>query len=205
VQNHSLISTIGIFSIFFGSCDRAYQKPLPEITSQSEEGFNDLIFSIRRIEKMPDGSQAAHAFGLHHGREVGLVVIIGPKWSKTSLSLDGPISAYQGVVTYRSIGAESDALLEIMDKLYGTALHPEAMHKETQFTDISLEGQPANLERGVTKIKLVYETDGQGQAAELFTDIDLQHAVLQINEKGSRLSKTCHPRTQCQLKHLTNR
>jgi hypothetical protein len=183
VQNHPLISTIGIFSIFFGSCDRAHHKPLPEITSQSEGGFNDLTFSIRSSEKMPDGSQALQAFGLHHGREVGLVVIIGPKWLKTSFSLDVPFSAYQGVVTYRSIGAESDALLQIMAELYGTALHPKAMRKERQFTGISLEGQPANLERGVTKIKLFYETDIEDQEAELFTDIDLQHAVLQINEK----------------------
>jgi hypothetical protein len=183
VQKHTLILTLAILSIFFGSCGRAHDEPLPEITSQSEGGFHDLTFSIRHSEKMPDGSQALHAFGLHHGRELGLIVILGPKWPKASLSSNMPFSAYQGLVTYRSIGAKSDTLIQIMDELYGTALHPKAMRKETKFTGISLEGQPANLERGITKIKLFNETDVEDQEAELFTDIDLQHALLQINEK----------------------
>jgi len=189
VQKHALILTVAIFSIFFCSCDRAHDKPLPEITSQSEGGFHDLTFSIRHSEKMPDGSQALHAFGLHHGREIGLIVILGAKWPEASLSSDVPFSASQGLVTYRSIGAESDALLQIMDELYGTALHPKAMRKETKFNGISLEGQPANLERGVRKIKLFYETDVEDQEAELFTDIDIQRAVLQINEKDADYRK----------------
>jgi hypothetical protein len=173
---------MGIFSIF-GASGKEPDAPLPEITSAAEEGWHDFTFAIRKDEKLPDGSRVLEARGLYRGREVGVLVVLGASWPEAKLNQKVPWTAYRGVITYRSLGPASDSLLHIMDDRYGTALHPKAMRAETKFTGISLAGKPAALEAEPVKIKVFYESDDEQRYAELFTNIDLQHRVLQINEK----------------------
>jgi hypothetical protein len=86
-------------------------------------------------------------------------------------------------ITYRSLGALSDSLLQVLDQLYATSVRPAAMRPETLFTGISLGGEPADLAKGEAKIKLFFESDDGDRYAELDTKIDLNNGVLQINEK----------------------
>jgi hypothetical protein len=157
--------------------------PLPEITSESEEGYYDLVFSIRKHENLPDGSRLIRASGLHHGTSVGIDVALGPEWKQRSM---GPVVVYLGTVTYRSIGAESDSFLATLDHLYGTKLSPRTMRQETAFSAITLEGDPRELAKGPIKAKLFYEPGGgnsDDRYAEFFTNIDLKAGALQIREK----------------------
>jgi hypothetical protein len=39
----------------------------PEITSESEEGFVDLVFHVKEYKQLADGSQIIRAAGLHRG------------------------------------------------------------------------------------------------------------------------------------------
>ena len=179
---------MGIFGIF-GSCGKALDKPPPEITSGPDEGWHDLTLAIRHSEKLTDGSQALHAYGVHHGRKVGVIVVLSPEWPKASFDQKVPFTAYKGVVTYRSVGPASDALVQIIDELYGTGLHPTSMRAEIKITGISLEGRPDELKQGPVKIKLFYESDAEDRYAELFTNIDFQKSVLEINEKDEDYRK----------------
>ena len=186
MQTRFPIIVVGLLSFIFGSCSKPKSqelsaKPLPEITAHSEEGFVDLSFAIRSSERLSDGSQALNAYGVHHGREVGITVIIGPQWKKGS---HGVADTYQGSVTYRSLGAPSEALLQVLDQLYATKLQPKAIRPTTTFTGISLEGEPANLAKGPAKIKLFFESETEDRYAELYTNIDLANGVLQIHEKA---------------------
>ena len=183
----ALSIAIGIFGIFGASC-KVRQSPLPEITSATEEGFHDLTFAIRRDEKQADGSRLLEARGLHHGREVGLLIVISPSWREARLG-EFNFTSYKGIMSYRSVGTASDFLLQAIDELYGTALHPTAMRAETKFAAITLAGNPATLEKEPVKIKLFYESDDPERCAELFTNIDLRHGVLQINEKDEGYRK----------------
>jgi hypothetical protein len=159
-------------------------KPPPEITADSEDGgFVDLGFAIRSQETLPDGSQALHVYGVHHGREVGITVVLGTQWKAGALGPDVPLVTYRGTVTYRSLGVPSDALLQILDQLYATKLQLTTMRPTTAFTAISLGGEPADLAKGPTKIKLFFESDAEDRYAELYTNIDLANGVLQIHEK----------------------
>lgn len=188
VRRLTLIAAIGIFSTF-GASGKEPDVPLPEITSAAEEDWHDFTFAIRKDDKLPDGSRALEARGLYRGREVGVLVVLSASWPEAKFDQKVPWTAYKGVITYRSLGPASDSFLHIMDELYGTALHPKSMRAETKFTGISLGGKPNELEKEPVKIKVFYESDDEQRYAELFTNIDLQHRVLQINEKDEEYRK----------------
>lgn len=177
-------SVIVIIPFFLSGCrQRSTQIPLPEITSESEEGFHDLVFAIEDHKKLPDGSQTILASGMYKGRKVSLEIYLGAEWRSGSVDADIPFSTYRGTVSYNSVGVESDLLLSIVDELYGTKQAPRAMNKATEFTAISLGGDPRNLAKGPVKLKLFFESNAEDQYAELFTNIDLKARKLYINEK----------------------
>jgi hypothetical protein len=67
--------------------------------------------------------------------------------------------------------------------LYGTKLSPLSMAKETRFTCITLGGDPRKLGQGRVDAKLFYEAEGEGDYAEMFTNIDLGAKRVEIREK----------------------
>jgi len=98
-----------VIPFFLGGCRQGSTKgPLPEITSESEEGFHDLVFAIEDHKKLPDGSQTILTSGMYKGRKVSLEIDLGAGWRSSPLDADVPITTYQGSVSYRSVGAESD-------------------------------------------------------------------------------------------------
>jgi hypothetical protein len=175
-----------------GAAQARPSKPLtapPDVTSEAEEGFHDLVFYVLEHKRLPDGSQSIRCLATHMGRQLGLEVILGPTWQAGSLGKDIPIVTHRGIVTYRSTGVASDTFVQVLDELYGTKLTPKAMGIETRFTGISLEGDPSDLAKGLVKIKLFFESGGQDDYAELFTNIDLAARRLEVREKdeGYRL------------------
>ncbi len=193
-----LLATMGIFAILFGGCGEqpvpslkpAMQvqpsKPLagpPEVTSEEEEGFHDLVFYIQEHKRLDDGSQSIRALGTHKGRQLGFEVVLGPTWQSGSLGKEIPLVTHQGTVTYRSTGPDSAAFIQVLDELYGTNLSPEAMGEQTKFNGISLEGDPGNLDKGPVRIKLFFESDKEDEYAELFTNIELAARRLEVHEK----------------------
>ena len=159
----------------------AFSGP-PELTSQSEEGFQDLVLFIDHVELLPMGSQVIRASALHQGRRVALEVVLGPDWREGTFA-DKP--CYQGLVTYRSVGPESDALLRILDQLYGTGTAPSVMAKLTDFACLTLSGNPGELRSGPVRAKLFLEPEAEGSEgyAELYTNVDLAAKKLEIREK----------------------
>jgi len=208
VRTKHLVTVMSLLSILFGSCSKSQPpqelvKPLPEITADSEDGdFVDLGFAIRSRETLPDGSEAFHAYGVHHGQEVGIAVVLGTQWKSGTLGSNASLVTYRGTVTYRSLGAPSDALLQVLDELYETKLQPRTMRPATTFTAISLGGDPSNLTKGPTKMKLFFESEAEDRYAEVYTNIDLAKGVLEIHEKDpeyrSALIKALRPEWQAE-------
>jgi hypothetical protein len=194
-----LLAIMGIFAFLFGGCGRQASfspqtrapvqpsKPLaapPEVTSEEEEGgFHDLVFYIQEQKRLPDGSQSIRSVGTHKGRQIGFEVVLGPSWQSGSLAKTVSLAMYRGIVTYRSTGADSDAFVQVLDELYGTKIGPKAMARQVQFSGISLEGDPRDLAKGPAKIKLFFESGGQDDYAELFTNIELNARRLEVREK----------------------
>ncbi len=128
----------------------------PGITSQSSEGIFDLVFAIRENERLPDGTRRLRLVGTHEGGRVGLIASLGADWKPFSIGDELP-TAFSGFVTLHSVGAESDALLRAMDRLYGTGLQPKRMKAASSLAAVTLAGDPRDLFKGPVRIKLFFE------------------------------------------------
>ena len=184
IKLHLLVSLLVGLSSFISGCRQVPNKtPLPEITSESEESFRDFVLAIEDYKKLADGSQKFLASGTHKGEKVSVEIDLGASWNSGAPDPDVPITTFRGTVTYRSVGSESDVLLHVMDELYEAKRSPKAMNTATEFTAISLQGDPTNLAREPVKIKLFFESNREDEYAELFTNIDLNARKIYIREK----------------------
>ena len=119
---------------------------LPQITSEQDEGFQDLVFAVSGHNVGPSGDQKLRATGRHATQIVAFDVRLGPEWTERQLEgVDAQL--YAGSVTLSAVGPESDALVSAVDDLYGTHISPAEMKRETEFAALSLEEIPRNLSR----------------------------------------------------------
>jgi hypothetical protein len=159
-------------------------EPSTEITSEIKpDEWKDLVFSIQKQDVAADGSRTLQISGTHNGAEVGLIVILGPKWESVAPDPKSSFAFHTGTVEYRSLGPVSNTLLSALDELYGTKLEPKGMRPETKFAAASISGDPADLGKGEVKLKLFFESQDKSRYAELFTNIDLPKRLLRILEK----------------------
>jgi hypothetical protein len=154
-----------------------------EIALDSEEDFYELVFFIQENRKLPDGAQTILARGIYEGADVGFELSLGSSWRQGSLAPDLALVTYTGTASCRSVGAESDSLLQALDQLFGTKQASKRMKNEAPFSALSLEGDPRDLEKGPVKLKLFLEGSARNQYAELLTSIDLKSRKLYLSEK----------------------
>lgn len=155
-------------------------NPAPEITSETEEGFHDLVFSLASATRATDGSQEVTAVGTHAGQPVCFQATLSPTWKEGRVA---DRRSFTGVVTVRSLGVESDALVKAMDTLYEAQLKPTSMAKATQFAAITLNGNPSDLTAGEVAIKLFFESENEDRYAELYLNIDVPKHRVELREK----------------------
>ena len=170
---------MGLFSTLVG-CSQAPAN-LPEILSETEEGFADMVFRITKQEKQAPSEVVIGAQSMANGKKVGFRIRLGSDWEKGKLEI--PITTYKGLVILERCGTESDDLLRFMDSVYKTQILPAAMAEATRFTGISLEGKPHALTSGPVKIKLFYESENEDEYAELYLNIDTASQKVYLNEK----------------------
>ncbi|MGB5350866.1 MAG: hypothetical protein WBN10_14765 [Polyangiales bacterium] len=155
---------------------------LPQITSEQDEGFQDLVFAVSGHYVGPSGDQKLRATGRHSTQIVAFDVHLGPEWTERQLEgVDAQL--YAGSVTLSAVGPESDALVSAVDDLYGTHLSPAEMKRETEFAALSLEGDPKKLESGPCKLKLFFESEDENRYAEVYLNIDLARSRVGLAEK----------------------
>jgi hypothetical protein len=160
----------------------------PEITSETEEGFQDLVFAVKAHVRHPDGTRLITASGQANGEAVEFAVQLASAWKGGAIkSVDFP--TFQGLVILRSTGEASDRLVKVMDALYETKLAPAGMLTATEFTGISLQGNPSALEAGPVKIKLFFESKDEERYAELYLNVDLKASRVELHEKDPEYRK----------------
>ncbi|HMN42432.1 MAG TPA: hypothetical protein PKE29_16450 [Phycisphaerales bacterium] len=152
----------------------------PEITSESEKDWFDLVFFVSEATSGPDGTRVIRAKGLYKGQSVGFEVVLPAEWRESN---KGGIVLRPGKAAYRSVGAESDTFLTALDTIYSTNLHPKAMAHEVKLTAIGLSGDPSSLDKGPARIKMFYESNDPSAGAEFYTNIDLARHRLEVREK----------------------
>jgi hypothetical protein len=156
---------------------------VPKITSEADRRFHDadLVFAIRGIDRPSDKSRRIRATGKAESSLVEFDLILGPDWKKAKLGRI--LTLYLGTVEIHSVGRTSDELLKALDLVYKTSLHPKLMAPTVKFTAISLQGNPLRPSSGALKLKLFFESEKEGEYAELYLDIEWARARVHLKEK----------------------
>jgi hypothetical protein len=170
---------ISIFLIFWGCSDKP--SVLPNILSETEEGFADMVFAVIAQEQLPSGEFKIEIASKAGNDEVALRVILGRDWKEGTLG--GQIKTFQGIVTIQRLDDRSDKFIQFMDKAYATAVNPTGMKDSAQFTGITLAGDPRRLQKGEVKIKLFFESEKDEEYAEAYLNLDLTQRKAWFNEK----------------------
>jgi len=166
------------------------EVPLFEVTKSMEEGFMDLSFSMVGYERFADGTQVCEAKGLHGATQVGFRFRLSSEWQQGELGSTG-ITTCQSTLILESIGIASDQFVALLSKLYGRVIQPAKMVPAIRFTAISLEGNPAQLEKRRVRIKLFIEPDEEGDEAyelyyaEHYLNVDWASRIVEFHEKDS--------------------
>ena len=175
-----IILIMGFLNSLFGFSQNGN---LIELTSNqdAEEGWMDLIFTISQKEKLDNGFWGLTCKAKHKNQIVGLKINI--KNGIPGGEIDDPGVSVNGV-EFKSIGKESDKLIEIMSELY-------EQPKKTKFTDqnlffvaLSLNREKAVLENGSFRFKLFFdENDERNLYSEFYLNPDFINGTIELKEK----------------------
>jgi len=157
------------------------EPPVPAITSESEEGFVDLIFAATGVRRQTDGQIRVDAVGKHERQRVGFGVILGPKWERKEAGEN--FFVQWGTVRLVSLGEPSDTFLRVLDSLYGVDLGADRMKPETSLTAVALEGDPSTAPNVGLLMKLFFEHDDEKRYGEIYLNIDFAAGRVQFREK----------------------
>jgi len=151
---------------------------LPDVTSESEEGFHDFVFAV-----VGGGERGTlRVRGKYRDTVVGFEVRLSQAWKGGKVAGVNLVT-YQGTVVLASTGSESDEFVRLIDQLYGTKLGPSSFNAQTKFTAISLEGNPQRLSAGQVKLKLFFEAKDEARYAEAFLNVDVAKSRVYLREK----------------------
>ena len=189
-NNANYILLIGLLTVLL-SCrenKKMYNDDLIEITSRTEEGFHDIVLNIVDSKLTSEGDYEIIAKGKSKEETVGLKIKIKDKlkaglvnegfdgFDTTAVELNG--------VSFYSIGTESDSLISILSKLYGSPTSKKFTTTETSFDMFSLNKDQAELSKGYFQFKIFFDPyDSLGLYSELFLNVNLPKREVEINEK----------------------
>ena len=175
---------MGILSSVFGF---SQNKNLIELTSNqdAEEGWQDLIFTITKKEKIDNGFWSLTCKAKYENQIVGLKINIadGIPAGIVNNELDNTRFVENGI-EIQSIGTESDKLISVISKLYGQPNKSKFTSEKLTFTAFPLNKEKAVLENGRFHFKLFFdENDERNLYAEIFLNPNLKNGTVELNEK----------------------
>jgi hypothetical protein len=154
---------------------------IPDLLSDTEEGFADLALRITEWSRTPEGGLSVTARALSGKQRVGVRIVISPDWKPATLG--DTIRVFWGTVSYLSVGEESDRLVDAIATAYGVAERPRGMVRSASFRAVALEGNPLNGAAESLRMKLLRESEAKDEYAEFYTNIDVPGRLAAIREK----------------------
>jgi hypothetical protein len=153
------------------------------IDNGEEEGWGaDLKLSITSISET-DTSKIIKALSTYNGKKVGLVISIPNK-------KEGDKGFASGILL-KSIGSESDDLLQTLSKLYKQKSDTNQKFTNSVFVTYinfnqfakSLGGQDGGDDENEKQYKLFFEGKKDGEYAEMYLNYNLNENWIEIKEK----------------------
>jgi hypothetical protein len=167
------ILILGLFSSQFGCVDkRNKDDKLIEITSRTEDGFQDIILKITESSQSDNGEFEIIAKGKSDEKTVGLKVVISEKSKK---------------VTFSSLGLESDNFIGALSRLYSLPTDKKFIKNTLPF-DLILMSKEENKEYYLFKI-FFDPYDSAGLYSELYLNVNLTDNEIELKEKDEEYRK----------------
>jgi hypothetical protein len=95
-----------------------------------------------------------------------------------------------GSARIRSIGAASDSFVALLARQYKLPAPAMTMVPTVDASVVGLEGDPAHVLSGMTKMKFFFFDSGpEDRYAELFINVDAKNHLLEFHEKDSDYRK----------------
>ncbi|MBE1441248.1 hypothetical protein [Paenibacillus sp. OAS669] len=158
------------------------------INENTEEGFQDLEFSIVDYKRDEHSNHIIKALGICNNEVVGFEVVFKPDMLPGVVHGELDKNAFcPGGIQIRSIGMESDVFIEKLSGLYELANDKKEMKDTIILTSFALQGDPRAFANEYLKFKVFYDDqDELGLYSELYININLQTRILELNEKDTR-------------------
>ena len=178
---------MGLISSLFGCGDKKANKAdnLIEITSRTEDGFQDIVLTVVESKQLDDGTIEVLAKGKNKDENVGLRIKIKNKLKPGFNGDEVDNTAFESNgVTFYSIGPESDNLIRGLSLLYNFPTEKKFTVNQVTFDIFSLNEVQADLEKGYFKFKLFFDpNDELGLYSELYLNVNLPDSEVEIHEK----------------------
>ena len=157
-----------------------------EVTSELEDDFVDLTFSLVRLVNSPDGTHFT-ATGTHHEISLGFSVSL-PEAALWAEGAFADTKTFQANIVISSLGTDSDSFISVLCELYGLPQKPKPMLPEVTFTAISLQGDPRVPSDAPVRLKLFFvppedSSEFDDRYAELYLNYSILHKRVYFHEK----------------------
>jgi len=178
---------MGLLGSLFGCGDKKSNKTdnLIEITSKTEDGFQDLVLTVVESNQLDDGTFEIFAKGKNNNENVGLRIKVKNKLKPGFNGGEVDNTAFESNgVTFYSIGQESDNLIRGLSLLYNFPTEKKFSVNHVTFDIFSLNEVQADLEKGYFRFKLFFDpNDDFGLYSELYLNVNLPDSEVEIHEK----------------------
>ena len=178
---------MGLFNIIFGCGNAKTQtkKDYVDITSKTEEGFQDLIFNATEYKKIDSDNIEITIKGKHNETVVGFKIIVRNNIPPGIVNGQVDNSAFvKSGVKFISSGKESNDFIKVLSRLYNFPTDKDFTLDSVSFDVFSLNQNKADLEKGSYKFKLFFDPNNeQGLYSEIYLNTNLPSAEIGLPEK----------------------
>jgi hypothetical protein len=145
------------------------------------DGFVDIDLPIADVAE-DSGLVRITVLGELDGAAVGFeLVLLGP-----SKSTGGKLSLPVGTAEFRSTGTPSNNFVALLSRQYKLRTTALTMVPKVDASVVGLEGDPANVLSGMTKMKFFfYDSGPERRYAEVFVNVDVKLRIVEFHEKDS--------------------
>ncbi len=155
----------------------------PQAQVRNEGGFVDVSLCIEKYEKLHEGVVRILIQNSLYREKFGFVVELQPEWTPQRLENMGA-DIYWGDAQFISTGADSNAFLGILSKLYGIQDQSLCFSRKLDVRVAGLLNDPSRIEHEPIKMKFFLNSEGSDELySEVFINVDIKKKVLEFNEK----------------------
>lgn len=179
-----MLKILPIVVLACATCAAAEPAPSPPVGYLTEaEGFVDIDLPITQVAQEP-GLTRIVARGVIFGREVGFEMDF-PAQSKASVE-----QLHFGEAQIRTLGTVSDNFVAFLDSRYKIPIASKKMVAAVTAAVVGLEGDPAHVLNGVTRMKFFFFDSGpEDRYAEVYINVDSGKRMLEFHEKDEDYRK----------------